>query len=364
MKNLILSAFLCALTLTSCIQDEAPNSEADITACDVSSDILLRAPVVLNDKVIVYVKEGTDLSALTPQFSLTDGATIAPASGTARDFTTPQQYTVTSQDGKWSKQYTVECVYANTVTDYHFESIRYCTAIGNNGIRFYQIFSDIAADGSSFEWGSGNAGYKTAHSSAAPADYPTCQDDNGYVGKCVKLTTCDTGSFGAQFGAPIAAGNLFMGTFNINISNMEKSTHFGMPFYSVPKALTGYYKYKAGDTYTDAKSNVIASKKDSFDIYAIFYEVTADVQYLDGTNALTSDNIVALARISERKEADTWTYFNIPFQLISGKTIDAEKLKNGQYNISIILSSSIDGGKFNGAVGSTLRVDEMQLLCE
>lgn len=355
------------LTLVSCIQNEALNSEADITACTISPDILIRDPVITNNKVTLYFNEGADLSNISPQFTLTEGATISPASGTPFNFSTSQNYTVTSQDGKWKKEYTVECAFANPVTEYHFEDVIYYTdpSGGSGGKKqYFQIFKDLAFDGSSFEWRSGNAGFMITHSDATAMDYPTCQDDNGYVGKCAKLTTCSTGHFGAIVGAPIAAGNLFIGTFEINMSNMAKSTHFGVPFHYVPKELIGYYKYKAGDKYTDAQNNEVVGKKDNFDIYAIFYEVTSDVQYLDGTNSLTSDNIVSIARITDKKETDTWTQFSIPFQMRSGKTIDPVKLKNGQYNISIIMSSSIDGATFNGAVGSTLRVDEMQLFYE
>ena len=61
------------------------------------------------------------------------------------------------------------------------------------------------------------------------------------------------------------------------------------------------YKYKAGDKFTDAKGNEITGKKDSFDLYAVLFEVTDDVQYLDGTNSLTSPNIISMARISDKK---------------------------------------------------------------
>lgn len=367
MKIRILSVIVSLFTLVSCIQNEAFNSEADITACKIPTDILLRDPVITNNKVTLYVNDGTDLSNLSPEFTLTDGATISPISGTVLNFNTPQNYTVTSQDGKWKKQYTVECAFANPVTEYSFEDVKYFTDPNDDSggkKQYYQIFNSPAFDGSSFEWGSGNGGFMITHSDAVPTDYPTCQDDNGYIGKCAKLTTCSTGELGAMFHAPIAAGNLFIGTFEINFTEMEKSTHFGVPFHYVPKELVGYYKYKAGDKYTDLNNNEVVGKKDNFDIYAIFYEVTNDVQYLDGSNSLTSDNIVSIARITDKKETDKWTRFVIPFQLMNGKTIDPVKLKNGQYNISIIMSSSIDGAKFNGAVGSTLYVDEMQLFYE
>jgi hypothetical protein len=365
--NKVVVYILLSLCFTSCIRDEALNAEADITACKVPTDILLRSPIITNDKVTFFVKDWVDLTQQAPEFTITDGATISPASGTTRDFTKPQTYTVTSQDKKWKKNYTVEYVFNELLTQYHFENTKYYTYTDDDTGKtkqFYQIFYDTKVDGNQMEWGSGNAGFMITNNDAAASEYPTSQADNGYEGKCAKLTTRSTGTFGAMFKAPIAAGNLFIGTFEINLTNMAKSTHFGVPFTYEPKGLVGYYKYKAGDTYTDASSKVIAGKKDDFDIYAVFYEVTKDVQYLDGTNSLTSDQIVSIARLTDKKETDSWTRFAIPFELKSGKVIDPVKLKNGQYNIAIIMSSSIDGANFNGAVGSTLYVDEMQLFYE
>lgn len=354
-----------SLCLASCIREEALNAEADIISCKVPTDILLRLPIITNDKVTFYVRGGVNLTKLSPEFTVTDGASISPASGTTRDFTTPQTYTVTSQDKKWSKDYTVEFVFTEfgeSQTQYHFENIKYYTdGDGSSAKQYYQIFYDTKVDGNQMDWGSGNAGFMITNKNAAATDYPTCQSDGGYSGKCVKLTTRSTGTFGAMLNAPIAAGNLFIGTFSVNLSDMAKSTHLGVPFTYEPDSLTGYYKYKAGDVYTDASSKVISGKRDDFDIYAVFYEVTSDVQYLDGTNSLTSNQIISIARLTDKKETDTWTRFSIPFKFREGKSIDSTKLKNGQYNLAIVMSSSIDGATFNGAVGSTLFIDEMQL---
>ena len=49
---------------------------------------------------------------------------------------------------------------------------------------------------------------------------------------------------------------------------------------------------------------------------------------------------------------------------MNGKTIDPKKLAEGGYSFAIIMSSSKDGAKFEGAIGSTLYVDELQLFCE
>jgi autotransporter-associated beta strand protein len=56
--------------------------------------------------ISVTVPYVTDVSALAPKITASAGATIAPASGTSRDFTQPQTYTVTAPDGS-TKTYSV-----------------------------------------------------------------------------------------------------------------------------------------------------------------------------------------------------------------------------------------------------------------
>ncbi len=48
--------------------------------------------------VSITVPDGTDLSSLTPTITLSQGATISPASGTAQNFSNPVVYTVTAED--------------------------------------------------------------------------------------------------------------------------------------------------------------------------------------------------------------------------------------------------------------------------
>jgi len=56
--------------------------------------------------LLIVVPSTTSLTALAPTFTLSPFATCAPASGTARNFTTPQTYTVTAQDGS-TQAYTI-----------------------------------------------------------------------------------------------------------------------------------------------------------------------------------------------------------------------------------------------------------------
>lgn len=124
--------------------------------------------------------------------------------------------------------------------------------------------------------------------------------------------------------------------------------------------VTGYYKYKAGPVFTD-NGQEVPGKKDIFDLYGIFYETDDEVKTLDGTNSLTSPNLISVARISDAHETDQWTRFEIPFEVKPGKSVDSEKLKEGKYNFALVFSSSKEGDYFKGAEGSTLYIDEVKV---
>ena len=127
---------LLGITLVSCIRDEALNAEADILTCTVPGDILKRDPIIENNKVVLMVTADADLTHQAPEFTLTPGATISPASGTERDFTTPQFYTVTSEDGNWKKEYQVTYIIAGISSEYHFENVKDYKSSGQWKYRF------------------------------------------------------------------------------------------------------------------------------------------------------------------------------------------------------------------------------------
>ena len=52
-----------------------------------------------DSRITLPMKEGTDLTALAPEFTLAHGAAISPASGSVQDFSKPVTYEVTGSDG-------------------------------------------------------------------------------------------------------------------------------------------------------------------------------------------------------------------------------------------------------------------------
>ena len=134
------------------------------------------------------------------------------------------------------------------------------------------------------QWASGNPGYELTRMANSRIDYPTQQTTDGYNHtKGIKLTTCDTGEFGERVNMHIAAGNLFIGSFDLaNALNAPlRATKFGIQYYKRPIALKGYFKFKAGDVYTDG--GVEQKDMNLPDSFAVKKEVTYDTHFHNST---------------------------------------------------------------------------------
>lgn len=376
--NLLIFAAACSL-LTSCFKDEPLNAECDIEMAYLHADNPLEMFVKPTDSiattneaartVIFSVRKGTDLTALAPQFHITEGATISPDNGSIHDFSQGGvSYTVTSEDGSWQKTYNVRFdEKTSAATYFSFENF-----FLESGKERYYIWTDKTEDGTDMlNWASGNGGFAIVGGKATPEEYPTAPFDNGYEGKAVKLTTRSTGEAGKIFKMPIAAGNLFTGSFNTNVATKRplEATHFGDGPYCVvskkPLVLTGYYQYTPGNTITNKAGEVVPGI-DQGDIYAVLFRNTkADGTpfYLDGSNVKTSDQIVALALVGPfDKTEGGWQKFSENFKYIAD--FDPQVLANGGYSMAVVFTSSTGGAEFVGAVGSELLIDEVKVIME
>ncbi len=366
-----------ALAGASCIKDEPLNTECDILTAELPGIELVDVTVISNNAVTFTVRYDQPGPEYAPEFTITEGATISPASGTVRDFTDPQIYTVTSQDGKWHKDYSVrvrrqpapivteEYVYLN----YNFEHVTLGTTAG----RSYDVFFEPNSEGEEdWAWATANSAFALTLQGKVPEDFPTYQSPDGVDGACAVLVTRSTGTFGASVKKPMAAGNLFMGTFDPQnaLQRPLEATHFGRLFMENPISFSGFYKFKAGETYCEpdaaGKLQPVAGKSDMFNLYAVMYEPTEQMQWLDGANVLSESNpnIISTALIPDRHESDEWVEFSVPFVFRPGKSIDQQKLKDGKYRLAVVMSSSENGDYFCGAIGSTLQVDQLTLVCK
>jgi hypothetical protein len=71
--------------------------------------------VITSTNISLTVPHGTDVTALNPTCTVAAGATVSPASGSTRNFSSPVPYTVTSQNGSAAKTYQVTVTQAAPV---------------------------------------------------------------------------------------------------------------------------------------------------------------------------------------------------------------------------------------------------------
>ena len=364
-------AFLL-LMLTSCIKEEPKNMECDILEAWVEGDGLsqhfsqttdMRISDVSSssEQLTFTIRQRATLPPMAVHFKLTPGATIAPADGSLQDFSKgPVAYTVTSEDGQWHRTYTVDFREGMQPSNkYDFEDF----GLSNDG-KYYVWFNQAGDGKKEGIWASGNEGFMIAKPNAPATDYPTLPDENGFEGYCVRLITRSTGSWGKTFKKPIAAGNFFLGSFNSQfaLTNTLKTTNMGIVYTKEPVKVTGYYKYTPGEVFTDKNFKEVASRVDEPTIYAVLY-LNHDEQgrevMLHGDDVRTSPYAVREAEVASLPATTEWQPFEMTFE---GSTpIDAELLANRGYNLALVFSSSKTGDTFEGAVGSTLYIDKVEI---
>ena len=116
----------------------------------------------------------------------------------------------------------------------------------------------------------------------------------------------------------------------------------------------------------DKYGNVAAGRIDEASVYAILYknhDAAGNPVVLYGDNVQTSEQIVAKAILAEVRPTDEWTAFEVDFDYY-GADIDMDILNTFGYNLAVVFSSSKDGAYFQGAIGSTLYIDKVSVICE
>ena len=377
----------CITTLSSCFKEEPLNAECDIEQAYIHADnkILLNSLFTNPSDTLVNVQSDqtnieftmrpfATLTKQAPIFRLTPGATISPESGSLQDFSKgPVTYTVTSEDKQWSRTYQVSIKKGQTAMPNEIEFEFEDAYISKGYYNWQENWNGNKLD----IWATGNSGFKMSNSSSKPEKYPTVMIENGHRGKGVQLTTRRTSGLADAVKKPIAAGNLFIGQFDATdaLFDAMKATKFGHPFCfsAKPAKLEGWYKYQAGENFTDKNMKPL-DRHDYGTIYAVLSEnidEKGNAVLLYGDNVQTSKQIVALALVGETQDDNgkvaigntpEWHHFSVDFEY--KKTIDPIKLKNGGYSLAIVSSSSSDGANFLGAVESTLWIDSFKLICK
>ncbi|WP_195501290.1 PCMD domain-containing protein [Bacteroides clarus] len=363
------------------------SSEALIKTFIFDSELVTEQPIINNETGIITfrvsdVATDNDLKALKPIFTISDKATVSPASGVEQNFsgTNKVTYTVIAENGAVTT-YSVFVVGKNTVLSYDFEEWE--TVAGS--MYTDQIYK-LPIGG---PWGSTNDGVTSIKGLmgysvpdwAQSLKYAVEPDTDAKSGNTsVVIRTLDTvlpgNASGVQdmFGIPRnTAGSLFLGTFSTDMDDKLASTKFGIEYTGgKPLKFSGWYKYVAGETYRNDRGEIVADKIDKCDIYAVLYEAVdengQEITLIGGSSKEENKNyvitdspyVVLKAQLDDKGERADWTYFEIPFSEMNNKSFETNK----QYKITFVCTSSEEGATYNGAPGSTLLIDDFKILTD
>ena len=345
---------ILAMITASCIRDEPLYREADIESFSLDDDLMINV-VISQCSIQIIVSDTTNigLHTFTPRITVSPGATVTPSSGDQIRFANYlSTFQVTSEDGTVVKLYTAEI---SQIARLKFDFENWTAK--SLGAKTYPALNDAL-------WSNANAGLAIA----VPSDYvyPTrpTEKGGGYNSDYAALLETKEGVKVLGIGANIVAGSLFMGKFMLT-TPLTESVKFGQAHpqsAGKPVKMTGYYKYKPGQVCIDKNNNVL-SQTDQCAIYAIFFKVTkgdeGQSEFLTGSVVNTSDKLIARANVANLSGVDEFTYFSADF--VYREEPDYDKY---DYKLGIVFSSSKNGDLEEGAVGSTLVVDEIEIVTE
>ena len=424
-KTTIVALAAFPFLLTSCIQDEEENTECDIKLISLHFDEPSRFFISnLNDTIkdvdqddritysansFVFTISTTDndltvLRSIPTTIQVTDGATpylktedgnyVPFLSGSPVDYSDEQVrwFRVESQDKMWNRDYAVKVAHA-VPSDGNFYEDFDVYRLDATGKYYEWKCPDVFADGTwdkdkveGGTWKNGNPGFKISKSSAKPMDYPSTPVVGGGPdgSDCVKLETRDTGRFGRLTSQPmpIAPGSMFIGVFDVSNALLDalKATQFGFRYAHKPLQLRIWLRYEPGDIFQDRYDNVIPGIIDEPDVYVGFYrnqDASGNEVQINGHDMWDSPYIIGKGRLAHHLDSDgknlisgnpihgvtsEWQEFILPIKYTSEP--DPDILKKYGYSLFFSISSSWVGGEFQGAVGSKLYIDNMQIICE
>ncbi len=408
-----------AVLMTSCFGDEPLNTECDIETVSLHVDNpeaffyhdydTLQTVSSVADSVGFLARRNAQVSLLPLTLTITEGATayiseggewVPFQNGTAVDFADgrTQFFRIVSQDKAWSREYKI-CVETDKGNggggdmaltfgfDGNYALSDPSKTDADNSVYYVWTETDETSVAELFlgdPWQNGNPGYKLCMSSAKPMEYPTVPVAGGGPdgSDCVKMETMDAGPFGRMVGMRIASGSMFNGNFDVTnaLKDARKATLFGLPFKHKPVNFRVWMKFQPGDTFWDKNGNTVAGVVDEPDAYVVVYrnqDGRGDQVWLDGDEVLSSEHIIGMARLPHRYDSagelqltsspvhgvtGEWQLFDIDVEYTTEP--DEEILANNGYSMIIGFASSVRGAYFEGAVGSKLWMDDIEITCE
>lgn len=281
-----------------------------------------------------------------------------------------QKFTATLTGLTPATQYTYRLAYEKSGNTYASEEVTFTTetttelhngnldAWSQSGSTWYPGSSSEAGNTTCF-WNTSNPGTSQGMGAIGGAVNPT-QGVTSPVhtpgGKAAELKSTEKLSV-------FAAASLYTGSF-LGLDGMSANMEFGKPFTSRPSALHGFYKYTPAviNKVDRTPDGVSIIKGETMDQCAIFIALATksfqfnnkkEEEYIDYAN---DPAIIAYGELPSgaATSGDNYTEFTIP--------LIYKSLTEKPTHIIIVCSASKYGDYMTGGVGSTMYVDDLELL--
>lgn len=361
MKNLVISLFafaLLAVLFGGCEKGAPLNKECDVLEVELEEIGGLASVSISNDEVIMFVKDAVDIASLTPIIKITEGATITPSSGTTHNFSNGNmvKYFLTSEDGEWSKEYIFRATTLPDVKTLEFDFNDWDLVKSRGG----DYWNPVGY------WASGNPGIAilrsmTPNVNKRPA-YPTMYTDtiDDVIDGSAALMINQVG-FGEPAGYMVP-GSIFLGRFNTLNALIDPllCPEFGMPVFCTkshkPTKFIFDYKYKPGNKYVNKKGIIEPNSVDKCNIYALIFTGKGPLTPKEVSDSgFKGKRIIAYAQLEDRGDSYGWKHIEQDFVYNQ----DVEWNASDVVQIAIVITASIEGDLFRGAIGSKLVVDNV-----
>jgi hypothetical protein len=352
MLNLIKKILIIVLVISvvSCSDDDsAVSDKAELTGFTVKAAAGFTPVKTFIDsaKGEVQVFTSGDLNKLTfplqliTEIEVSEGATVEPASGLPVTFKDPEDFVkfkITSEDGSSLMEYIF------TIRDRQIPNAGFENWFQETGMNS-QPFQQPGKYKESTVWATANMGtsiYSTYGTT------PQKEDNN----TSIKIETVST------IGMPLVAGALYVGEFDINSAmkdptNPVAAAKLGIPFYERPKSVKFKYKYKAGAQMIQAVPKQPGNLFGGFNVSNLEGKDKFGMELVLEKREGEKVTVIAKTNFQSDQDIDNLTEKILPFNYLSTET---------PTHFYISFSPSFDGGTFKGAVGSTLSIDDIEII--
>lgn len=292
-----------------------------------------------------------NLNMVPASITLSNFATISPSAEAQQDFSNPVEYTVTAEDGTMNV-YTVFVEKTGNVPQLDNSSFEdwYIQTVGSRDV------DQPGVDKASTIWATANRGL-----ALGGANGNTSPQSKGADSLYAKLETVSAPAI-----VRIAAATLFTGTFTDgfpSISDPRSNLTLARPFTGRPQSMKFEYTYVPGTDNEDNNGDPL-SYGDQCDIY----------MFLENRDGAKTKR-VGTAWFRNGDTQATWKSMEIPVKYGPLDASDPwfdyaqpqpdEEWGTGSENvthITVLFSSSFEGDFFNGAIGSVLEIDNLEMI--